>query len=231
MFRMQLVMDMKLPKKYRLYPDSRVELTSFAEKYYDMHLDIASFGLYKPFIKKVIKSMNIQPEDKIIDFGCGTGRNACLMAKYLNSNGVIIGLDISEMMHRQFEKKCKKFPYINFFKKRIDQPFILNEKFDRVFISFVIHGFPHEVRSIVIQNACNHLIPGGTFHILDFAEFDMDKMPVLHRYIFKRIECKYAFDFIKRDWKAILQEYGFGTFTEQFFFRKYVRLLTALKNG
>jgi len=59
----------------------------------------------------------------------------------------------------------------------------------------------------------------------------MDKIPVLHRYIFKRIECKYAFDFIKRDWKAILQEYGFGTFTEQFFFRKYVRLLTARKNG
>ena len=97
-----------MKEKKRLYPDSRVELTSFAEKYYDIHLDIVSFGLYKPFIKKVIKSLNIQPEDKIIDFGCGTGRNACLMAKYLNSKGKIIGIDISEIMHKQFEKKCKK---------------------------------------------------------------------------------------------------------------------------
>ena len=219
-----------MKEKKRLYPDSRVELTSLAEKYYDIHLDIASFGLYKPFIKKVIKSLNIQPEDKIIDFGCGTGRNACLMAKYLSSKGKIIGIDISEIMHKQFEKKCKKFSYINFFKERIDQPFILNEKSDKVFISFVIHGFPHEVRSIVIQNAYNHLKSGGKFFILDFAEFDMDKMPGLHRFIFKKIECKYAFDFIKRDWKTILKEYGFGQFSEQFYFRKFVRLLAARKN-
>jgi len=219
-----------MKEKKRLYPDSGVELTSFAEKYYDIHLDIASFGLYRPFIKKVIKSMNIQPEDKIIDLGCGTGRNACLMAKYLNSKGKIIGIDISEIMHKQFEKKCKKFPYINFFNERIDQSFILNEKFDKVFISFVIHGFPHEIRNTVIQNAFNHLKPGGRFHILDFAEFDMDNMPAFYRFIFKKIECKYAFDFIKRDWKEILNKQDFGNFTEQFYFKKYVRLLSAQKN-
>ena len=38
--------------KRRLYPDSRVELTPFAEKYYDIELDIATFGLYKPLIKR-----------------------------------------------------------------------------------------------------------------------------------------------------------------------------------
>jgi len=225
-------MRKKMKEKKRLYPDSRVELTSFAEKYYDIHLDIASFGLYKPFIKKAIKSLNIQPEDKIIDFGCGTGRNACLMAKYLNSKGKIIGIDISEIMHKQFEKKCKKFPYINFFKERIDQPFILNEKFDKVFMSFVIHGFPHEVRSIVIQNAYNHLKKGGSINILDYSEFDIQSIPFLYRFVFNLVEgkCKYAFDFIKRDWKTILKEYGFGQFSEQFYFRKFVRLLAARKN-
>ena len=151
-----------MSNKKRLYPDSRVELTSFAEKYYDKQLDIASFGFYKPFIKKAIKSVNIQPEDKIIDFGCGTGRNACLMVKYLNSNGQITGLDISDIMHKQFEKKCKNYPNIKFIKKRIDQSFNLNEQFDKVFMSFVFHGFPHEVRKIIIQNAVNHLKEGGS---------------------------------------------------------------------
>ncbi len=61
-----------MKEKKRLYPDSRVELTPLAEKYDDIHMDIAYFGLYKGFIKKVVKSLNIQPEDKIIDFGCGT---------------------------------------------------------------------------------------------------------------------------------------------------------------
>jgi ubiquinone/menaquinone biosynthesis C-methylase UbiE len=222
-------MSKKMKGKKRLYPDSRVELTSFAEKYYDIHLDIASFGLYKPFIKKVIKSLNIQPEDRIIDFGCGTGRNACLMAKYLNSKGKIIGIDISEIMQKQFEKKCKKFPYINFFKERIDQPFNLNEKFDKVFMSFVFHGFPHEVRKIILQNAVNHLKKGGSLNILDYSEFDIQSIPFLHRFVFNLIEgkCKYAYDFIKKEWKKILKDFRFTDIKEKYFAYKYVRLLTA----
>ena len=92
----------------RLYPESRVELTSFSLKHYDKLLDIATLGFYKPFVKKAIQSMNIQPKDKILDFGCGTGRNACYMRKYLSPEGKIIGLDISEVMGNQFARKCKK---------------------------------------------------------------------------------------------------------------------------
>jgi hypothetical protein len=42
-------------------------------------------------------------------------------------------------------------------------------------------------------------------------------------------ECKYVFDFIKRDWKEILHDYDFGNFAEHFYLRKYVRLLKAVK--
>jgi len=55
-------------------------------------------------------------------------------------------------------------------------------------------------------------------------------MPFHHRFIFKKIECKYAFDFIKRDWKHILKDdYGFDNFKESFYFKNYVRLLRAEK--
>ena len=91
----------------RLYPESRVELTPFGLKHYDKLLDLISFGFYKPLIKRAIRSLNIQPEDKIVDFGCGTGRNACYMAKYLSPAGKIIGIDISEIMGEHSEKKCK----------------------------------------------------------------------------------------------------------------------------
>jgi ubiquinone/menaquinone biosynthesis C-methylase UbiE/predicted Fe-Mo cluster-binding NifX family protein len=217
--------------KKRLYPDSRVELTPFAEKYYDIELDIATLGLYKPFIKKAIKSIHIQPEDKIIDFGCGTGRNACLMAKYLNLNGKITGLDISEIMHRHFEKKCKIYPNIHFRKQRIDQPFNLHEKFDKAFMSFVFHGFPQEVRKTILQNALTHLKKGGTLNILDYSEFDIQSIPFHHRLVFNFVEgkCKYAYDFIKRDWKQILSNYDFGRIEELFFVKNYIRLLKAQK--
>ena len=213
----------------RIYPDSGVELSNFTSKHYDKVMNIGSFGKYKGFIHKAIADLNISPNDKILDLGCGTGRNVLLMNKYLSDSSLITGMDISENMERQFKENCKNFKNIEFINKRIDQPFKLDQEFDRVFISFVIHGFPHEVRKTVIQNAYNNLKSGGKFHILDFAEFDMTKMPFHHRFIFKKIECKYAFDYIERDWISILREYGFDKPMEKYYFKNYVRLLSIEK--
>ncbi|MEA1874859.1 MAG: class I SAM-dependent methyltransferase [Bacteroidota bacterium] len=214
----------------KIYPDSGVELKEFVAKNYDKIMNTMSFGLYRGFIKKAIKQMDIQQGNSILDLGCGTGRNASLMAKYIGETGHITGLDISELMEPQFIKKFKEQDNISFAKQRIDQLFDLNKQFDIVFISFVIHGFPHEIRSTVIKNALTHLKPGGVFYILDFAEFDMAKMPFHHRFIFKKIECKYAFDYIERDWKTMLKEAGFDHFKEHFYLKNYVRLLKAVKS-
>lgn len=214
----------------KLYPDSGVELSEFTAKNYDKLMNIALFGKYKGFIQKAISDLNIKENDKILDLGCGTGRNILLMNKYLSKDSLLVGVDISEDMKRQFYMNCKAYPNIKFINKRIDQFFELHQEFDKVFISFVIHGFPHEIRKIIIQNAYHHLKKGGTFNILDFAEFNMKKMPFHHRLIFKKIECKYAFDFIERDWEAILKEYGFENPTEKFYFKNYVRLLSVEKN-
>ena len=213
----------------KLYPDSGVELNPFMSKNYDKVMNLGSMGLYKRFINQAIADMNISPADNILDLGCGTGRNALLMYQYLGEEGKITGLDISSEMEEQFLQKFDGSDNVKFVNKRIDVSFDLGEKFDKVFISFVIHGFPHDVRDAVIKNAFKHLKPGGEFIILDFAEFDMDKMPFLYRKIFKAVECKYAFDYIERDWKKILKEYGFESFKEYFFIKKYVRLLRSVK--
>ncbi len=213
----------------KIYPDSGVELTKFTAKNYDKIMNAISFGIYKRFIHRVVKNMGISVGDNILDLGCGTGRNARLMLDYAGKKGRLTGIDISKEMEMQFLLKFDGKPNVTFINQRIDQPFTLEEKFDKVFISFVIHGFPHEVRNTVIQNAFNNLKPGGAFYILDFAEFDMKKMPAHHRFIFKKIECKYAFDYIERDWKEILTTAGFSNFEESFYLKNYVRLLKAVK--
>lgn len=213
----------------KIYPDSGVELTPPIATHYDSIMNIITMGFYRNFIYRAIKDMDIKPYDHILDLGCGTGRNAMLMADHL-TDGSVTGMDISPLMERQFIEKAKKEPKLSFINKRIDQKFDLEQLFDKVFISFVIHGLPHEIRETVIRNAFYHLNPGGSFIILDYAEFDMEKMPWLYRIIFQRFECKYAFDFIKRDWKGILKTYGFGNFREHSYLKHYVRLLTAVKN-
>jgi len=169
----------------KIYPDSHVEVQGFLARYYDLILNIISAGIYAVFIKSVITSMDIQSDENILDFGCGTGRNACLMHKYLGEKGCLLGMDISEEMGNQFRKNCKNF---------------------------------------------NNLKPGGRFCLLDFSEFKLKNMPFHYRFLFTTFECEYAFDFVERDWKEILSNFGFNSFDERFWFKKYVRLLIAKKN-
>ena len=213
----------------KFYPESKVEIQGFTAKHYDTIMNIVSFGFYAKFIGNAISKLEIKDDDYILDLGCGTGRNACLMRNYLSEKGFILGLDVSEGMGKQFIEKCKNFKNVAFKNQRIDLPFSLEDKFDKIFISFVLHGFPHEVRETIINNAYENLKPGGTFWILDFNEFALMDMPFYYRIPFVTIECPYAFDFIERDWKKILKKSGFNNFIERLYLKSYVRLLAARK--
>jgi len=213
----------------KFYPDSSVEIQGFTAKFYDYIMNIMTFGGYSLFIKKAIKMMGILPNDQILDFGAGTGRNALLMNKYLSEKGEIRGLEISELMINQFKSKTKNYKNVNIINQRIDQPFEFEEKYNKVFISFVFHGFPFEIQKHIIQNAFNALKENGEFIILDFNEFITDKTPFYFRIPFKIIECKYAFEYVERDWKKILSEFSFNEFREKLFLGKHIRLLKAKK--
>jgi len=54
----------------KLYPDSGVELSKFTAKHYDKIMNTASFGLYRTFIQKAIKDLELKSNDKILDLGC-----------------------------------------------------------------------------------------------------------------------------------------------------------------
>jgi len=173
--------------------------------------------------------MEIKPEDKILDLGTGTGRNACLMTKYLSKKGKLIGIDISEEMISQFKKRCVNDPNAKIIQARVDRCLPLREAFDKVFISFVLHGFPQYVRELIVKNVFEALKSNGIFFVLDYAEFSYEEMPFYLKIPFNLMECVYAFDFIEKDWKEILKQHGFDCFREHHFFQRYVRLLAAKK--
>ena len=99
----------KIMNKKKYYPDSKVEIHNFAANYYDTILNIVSLGTYPFFIRNVIAHMKILPQDRILDLGAGSGRNALLMRPYLSEEGEIINLDISTEMITQFKKKISNF--------------------------------------------------------------------------------------------------------------------------
>jgi len=86
--------------------------------HYDAILDIVTLGRYLPFVRKVIATMGIEPKDKILDLGAGTGRNALLMAEHLSREGEVVGVDISDEMIRQFRRRCEGLPNLKVVRAR-----------------------------------------------------------------------------------------------------------------
>jgi len=209
------------------YPNSKVELKKPVASHYDAIMTISTFGGYYRMMKKAVNQMKIKEGEIILDMGTGTGKAACFMLEKVRAK--VIGIDISNQMIENFRRNCKG-RNAEIVKARIDEPFDLGIKFDKVFISFVLHGFPQFAREEIIKNAYNCLKNGGEFFILDYNEFSFSNAPFFIKALFKAIECPYAFDFIKRDWKKILHEHGFKNFEEKFFLKDYIRLLKAVKN-
>ena len=210
--------------------DSKVEVTGLEACYYDLLMNTISGGTYPFFIRNAIREMQIQPGNNILVFGAGTGRNMDLMDKYLSKKGRIVGLDVGPEMLEQAQRRFADHPYITIENRRIEESLPYQGEFDKVFISFVLHGFIQEDRLKIIANAQHALRPGGEFIILDYNEFDLKQSPWTVRFVFK-MECPLATDFIGRDLQAILREQGFDEFRVHSHYLGYVRLLAARKAG
>jgi len=208
---------------------SKVEVSGFEAKYYDILMNIITLGWYPSFIRKVVADMDLKPGERILDFGAGTGRNALLMREHVGEEGRIVGLEIGEEMKAAFMKKTAPYDNIILEDRRIDDALPYEEAFDHVFISFVLHGFVQEKRDAIIANAYRALRPGGSFAILDYANFDVDKAPGWIRFAIRKVECPLAEDFIRRDTLSMLKRHGFEDFAENNYLRKHIRLLKAYK--
>jgi ubiquinone/menaquinone biosynthesis C-methylase UbiE len=209
--------------------DSKVEVKGLEARHYDALMNFITGGTYPIFIRQVVRNMAIQPEDAILDLGSGSGRNACLIARYLSGEGRIVGLDIGPEMLEQARRRCQHLPNVTFEKRRVEEPLPYQGTFDKAFISFVLHGFVQEDRLRIVDNVYRALRPGGQFLILDYDEFEPDQSFWPVRFAFRHIECPLATDFVRRDWRAVLGQQGFGEFQVHRYYFGYVRLLGARK--
>jgi len=205
-----------------------IETSGFAARFYDQLLIIFTVGLYHKLLKAVIHAMNIQPEDHILDMGAGTGKNALFMQRYLK-DGSITALEIGREMKRQLNRKCGKYKNIYLENLRIDKPLPFKEQFDKVFISYVLHGFGREDRAVIVQNAFQALKPDGKLLIFDWNKFDLQESGPIMRFFMHHIECEPATDFIREDLPKVLSYTGFSDIENHLYFRNQIRLLSCMK--
>ncbi|AEA33822.1 class I SAM-dependent methyltransferase [Hippea maritima] len=205
---------------------SKVEIDGWEALAYDSIMKLISGFSYDRFIGKVVDDLNIKPNDAVLDLGCGTAKNLCLIAKY--TTALCVGFDTSRNMIRQAKKRCKD-RNVKIFYQDIRKPHPFYDMFDVVFISFVLHGFIDRERDLIIKNAYNSLKKGGRFCVLDYNEFDLKSQNPFVKAVFKYGECPLASEFIGLNLKDKLSLFGFDNFEEHYYYSGYVRLLIGEK--
>ena len=128
---------------------------------------------------QLLREMDVQPGETVLEIGCGTGRNLVILAKR-HPDAFFFGLDASMEMLEMADAKvdslrlgnvtlahvlAEEFYYVNTFE--------LMERFDKIFFSYSIAMIPawHDA----IDNALNDLKPGGELFIVDF--YDQRDLP------------------------------------------------------
>jgi demethylmenaquinone methyltransferase/2-methoxy-6-polyprenyl-1,4-benzoquinol methylase len=208
---------------------SGIEITGLKARLYDQLVLAGTLGLYQKVLENAIASMRIAPGERILDLGAGTGKNDLLMRRHLGESGGITAVETSADMGALLARKCGAFPNIRLDARRIEQPLPYRGDFDKVFLSFVLHGFPRKERESILANASTALRKGGTLHIFDWNEMDLRKEGIVFRFFMRFVECPEARDFVRGDLETRLGAHGLAVTSRVFYYRSRVRLLTAKK--
>src|SRR5688500_2859253 len=121
---------------------------------------------------ELLKEMNVQPGENVLEAGCGTGRNLIILARR-HPNAHFYGLDASAAMLETARSKIDTAGMKNIDIKAAiaddfshDKTFDLPEKLDKIFFSYSISMIPPWRESI--DNTLSNLKPGGRLFIVDF---------------------------------------------------------------
>ncbi|MCO6185623.1 class I SAM-dependent methyltransferase [Rhizobium sp. L1K21] len=125
---------------------------------------------------RTIREMHAKPGDRVLELGCGTGRNLKLIAKTYPQLD-LAGLDISEEMlisaRRTLARGKIDATLVAGDATRFEPSDFGKADFDHILLSYALSMIPQWEQTIV--SATQALAPGGTLHIVDFGQ--QEKLP------------------------------------------------------
>ncbi|MFN7945033.1 MAG: class I SAM-dependent methyltransferase [Blastocatellia bacterium] len=133
--------------------------------------------LYDPLVKllggdavrrTLLDLASIQPGQRILDIGCGTG-SLVVMLKRLYPDVDVVGLDPDpKALARATRKAAQAFLFVQFDRGYADELPYADASVDRVLSSFMFHHLPRDAKAGMLREVRRVLRPGGLFGLVDF---------------------------------------------------------------
>jgi ubiquinone/menaquinone biosynthesis C-methylase UbiE len=116
--------------------------------------------------KEAVSRLSLRPGDKVLEVGCGTGRNFPYLSEAVGKAGRVYGVDLSPGMLRKARALCARNGFANIDLTQGDAAdFTAPLPLDAVFFSLSYNTMPHHLT--VLRRAWNALRPGGRLVIMD----------------------------------------------------------------
>jgi ubiquinone/menaquinone biosynthesis C-methylase UbiE len=133
--------------------------------------DTFSFrGQWREMRRKTIALARMQPGERALDVGCGTGTLALEVARLVGRTGHVAGVDPGAgQIVRARAKAARRHLPIDFQIGVIEQLPFPDQSFDVVFSTLMMHHLPAPLKRQGLAEIARVLKPGGRLVIADFA--------------------------------------------------------------
>jgi ubiquinone/menaquinone biosynthesis C-methylase UbiE len=115
---------------------------------------------------RTVKTLDLRTGDRVLEVGCGTGRNLSHLVEAVGNSGRVYGVDLSEGMLARAKALTDRHQWQNVKLLHEDAAeYSLPEAVDGAVFSLSYATMPH--RQKVLRHAWNQLKPGGRLVIMD----------------------------------------------------------------
>src|SRR5688572_28518757 len=152
-------------------------------RYYDLLAWLLTLGREPAFRARLVDLASLEPGEKVLDVGCGTGTLAIAAKRRVGAAGTVYGIDASPEMIAQARRKAMKADVDVVFQAGIVEalPFP-DAHFDVVLSTLMLHHLPRAVREQCAREMRRVLKPGGRLLAVDFATPAGQRKGVLARF-------------------------------------------------
>lgn len=136
--------------------------------YYDPFVSLFTLGHRARLRRQTVALAEIQPGDRVLEVGCGTGDVALAACAYVGETGTVAGIDPApEMIAVARAKAARMARDVSFQVGVIESLAFPDATFDVVLSSLMMHHLPDDLKREGLVEIARVLRPGGRLLIVD----------------------------------------------------------------
>jgi len=121
-------------------------------------------GLLSGSYRRFVDGIGLRGDERVLDFGAGSGAAARHLAKRLQAGGRLTCVDISPVWQREARKTLRSYTNVDFALGDLRELALPEESFDVVVMHWMFHDVPAADRREILAALVRSLRPGGRLY-------------------------------------------------------------------